>query len=96
MCGVYAWKTLQPIAEWLKKHQSQPVIVGTVMLWGSIVEHGAGPQGQAACWRAQFGRVHTLDLKCIEGVPVNPEHEDDHIRHLRRNYRCDGHTEDEP
>ncbi len=86
MCGVYAWKDLQPIAEWLKKNQTVPVIIGTVLLWGSIVEHGAGPHGQTACWRAQYGRVYTLDVKFIEGVPINPDREDDHIRRLRRNY----------
>ncbi len=82
--GVYAWKSLQPIASWLKKNQTVPVIIGTVLLWGSVIEHDTGPNGQSACWRAQHGRVFTLDVKFIEGVPI--AHEDDHIKHLRRNY----------
>ncbi len=63
----------------MKKNQTQPVIIGTVLLWGSVIEHETG-------WRAQFGRVYTLDVKFIDGVPINPDREDDHIKHLRRNY----------
>lgn len=74
--GVYAWKELQLLYDWLAKNQIQPVIVGMVQLWGSIVEHETG-------WRAQFGRVHTLNVKVIEGRQVP---EDNYIRHLRRNY----------
>ncbi len=81
--GVYAWKALYPICEWLVFHQTLPVIIGEVQLWGSVIEHGIGPEGQDAAWRAQFGRVHTIDIKVVDGKMVP---EDDHIRHLRKNY----------
>lgn len=74
--GVYAWHHVGPILEWLAKHQTEPVVVGIVGLWGSVIEYEFG-------YRAQFARVYRLLYKIVDGgQPVI----DAQLMRLRRNY----------
>ncbi len=53
-CGVHAYKTLADALIWARKiGRVRPVVIGTVRLWGTVVETRAG-------WRAQYAYPHTL------------------------------------
>lgn len=55
-CGVHAFKSAsQVFTEYLARlWTTDPIAVGTVALWGSVIEHEFG-------YRAEFGRVNSID-----------------------------------
>jgi hypothetical protein len=53
-CGVHAYKTLGDALLWARKiGRVRPVVVGTVRLWGTVVETSAG-------WRAEYAYPHKI------------------------------------
>jgi len=53
--GIHAFKSLvNAIDQYEGFSSSSPVVYGTVALWGEVIEHALG-------YRAEFGRVNTLD-----------------------------------
>jgi hypothetical protein len=53
-CGVHAYRTLTNALVWARKvGRVRPVVVGTVRMWGTVVESAGG-------WRSQFAYPHTL------------------------------------
>lgn len=54
------WFPANP-AEWHGPEHATTFIVGTVALWGEMAEHKHG-------WRAQYGKIHTLDYATINAV----------------------------
>lgn len=69
--GVYGFADVDFLYRWLAKNQDhEPVIVGTVRLWGTIFKSPAGmtPSGwSCGGFRAEYGRVHSLDYKVVDG-----------------------------
>ena len=59
-CGVHAFKTMSMVLtnydSWADEVSSY-VVVGTIALWGTVIEHELG-------YRAQFGKVNSLDMIC--------------------------------
>jgi hypothetical protein len=53
-CGIYAYKALTDAMLWASKlGRIRPVVIGTVKLWGTVVETTAG-------WRAEFAYPKAL------------------------------------
>jgi len=53
-CGVHAYRTLSDTLVWARKiGRVRPVVIGTVRMWGTVVESSGG-------WRSQFAYPHTL------------------------------------
>jgi len=68
--GVHAWKTIGQARSYAKSYSPQGVI-GSVKLWGAIIEHEEG-------YRAENARIASLDEM------INPEHRDQRVWWWRR------------
>ena len=61
-CGVHAFKTKSGVLSYGANCILNPIAVGTVALWGTVIEHELG-------YRAQFGRVYSIDAIFGEKPP---------------------------
>lgn len=52
--GVHAFKQAKEAIHYSKHHDPSIIVVGTVKMWGEVVEHARG-------WRAQYARIRSLD-----------------------------------
>ena len=83
--AVYAFEDVNLLYKWLAENQTEPVIVGTVRLWGTVFRSLPSPT-KCGGWRASYGRVHTLENKVIDGKTRISDDAD--LRLLRQRYRC--------
>ena len=83
--GVHAWKTMRQAHDYTIGPSAYVIAVGTIKMWGEVVEHCDG-------WRAQYAKVNSIDFLC--GRVVFPDAFDfpdaiDGLQQLRRTYGCE-------
>lgn len=77
--GVHAWKTKSLMLQYGGEYATQHVCaVGSVRLWGEVVEHERG-------YRAQYGAV--AGFEDVIGQGVNVENKPRVLEHLRKLYQ---------
>lgn len=72
------WKSMAALRRWHPYSETRRFAVGTVKMWGDVVEHKRG-------YRAQFARVQSIDDVCGEARGDGRD-----LAYLRRRYGVDG------
>lgn len=61
--GIHAWKTEAQARDYAKTYYTEPVAIGTIELWGHVIEHDEG-------YRAQYGQIKEV----VERMVAYPRH----------------------